>query len=303
MNKNVILSLQTVTKQFGSTIAVKDLTFEVTKGDILGILGPNGAGKSTTLSMICGLVKPNKGKILIESKDVFKQPKEAKKIIGALLERPIFYNYLSAIDNLRIFGAFRNCKNKDYDEVLDKVNLSNCKDKKVKCFSQGMKARLGLATALLGYPSLLILDEPTSNLDPESKKSVLKLIKNISKEHNITVVMSSNLLSDIEAICDRIIMLKNGTCVLNEWIEELLRPKENIYLIKVKPLDQGLAALKNLRNLCAAFSLEGEYMKTFLNNNVTIAELNRELVKRGCDIYEVVSIKDTLDDLFFQINK
>jgi ABC-2 type transport system ATP-binding protein len=297
---NSVLSVDSLSKSFGQVRAVDGISFEVQEGDIFGILGPNGAGKSTILAMITGLVRSDTGTILLHGFDLKKSPRKAKKNLGVLNEVPGFYNHLSAADNLRLFGRFKGSTPTEIRDVLEKVGLSAKRNNKVRTFSQGMRKRLGLANALLGCPKLLILDEPTNGLDPKGTKVILDLIKSLSTEKKISVVISSNLLNDIEAVCGRALLIDKGRVLFCESVRDLLKPGENTYLLKVKPLDKALATLRSLDGVKSAdYADEGSL--SIMLSGLTAAELNRQLVNCGCDICEFSPAKKTLQELFLQL--
>jgi len=297
---NSVLSVDSLSKSFGQVRAVDRISFEVQEGEIFGILGPNGAGKSTTLAMITGLVRPDMGVIRLHGFDLRKNPREAKKNLGVLNEVPGFYNHLSAADNLRLFGRFRDSTPIEIRVGLEKVGLSAQRNNKVRTFSQGMRKRLGLANALLGCPKILILDEPTNDLDPKGTKVILDLIKSLSTEKKISVVISSNLLNDIEAVCDRALLIDKGRVLFCESVRDLLKPGENTYLLKVKPLDKALVTLRSLDGVKSAdYADEGSL--SIILSGLTAAELNRQLVNCGYDICEFSPIKKTLQELFLQL--
>ena len=189
-----ILEIQNLHKSFGSFKAVDDISLHVNKGDIYGFLGPNGAGKSTTLRMVLGLIKPEKGSILIKKKNIAGTNRNFLNDIGALIEKPDFYKNLTALENLKILFKMSKLKNENrIFEVLNEVNLCDKRNQKVSGYSQGMKQRLGIAQTLLHQPSLIILDEPSNGLDPQGQADMRDLILRINKEMQITIIISSHL--------------------------------------------------------------------------------------------------------------
>jgi ABC-2 type transport system ATP-binding protein len=194
-----MLELIKINKNFGSFSAVDDLSLKVNKGDVYGFLGPNGAGKSTTLRMVLGLIKPTSGEIHFNNHKIDEKSKTYLKEIGSLIERAEMYESLSAQDNLRLLGKLSNIQqlNSKVDDILNEVGLYDRRKSKVKTFSQGMKQRLGIAQAILHQPSLLILDEPSNGLDPQGQIDMRNLILKINKERDITIIISSHILSEI----------------------------------------------------------------------------------------------------------
>ena len=217
-----ILHTYQLTKQYGEILSVDHVDIVVQKGSIYGFLGPNGAGKSTTLKMILGLVKPTNGEI-----DLFGQPLTGKnrcamlKKIGSLIESPSYYGHLTAKENLRIQQILLNVPPINIDEVLKIVRLDRQQNKKVSAYSLGMKQRLGLASALLSFPELLILDEPTNGLDPAGIQEMRELILSLPKKFDMTVLVSSHLLSEIDQIVDEVGILADGKMRFQGTLREL----------------------------------------------------------------------------------
>ncbi len=297
---NSALYVDNLSKKFGRTLAVDRISFEVQEGEVFGILGPNGAGKSTTLAIVTGLVRPDTGTICLHDFDLKRKPREAKKNLGVLNEIPGFYNHLSAVDNLRLFSRFKDSNPAEIESVLEKVGLSAQRNSRVKTFSQGMRKRLGLANALLGRPKLLILDEPTNGLDPKGTKVILDLIKSLSTENRISVVISSNLLNDIEAVCGRALLLDKGRAIFCESIRDLLKPGNDTYLLKISPADEALATLRSLDGVKSVqYADEGSL--SIVLSGLTSAELNRRLIGDGFDVYELSPARKTLQELFLQL--
>lgn len=237
---NYIVETKNLTKSFESFNAVNDLNLKIREGKIYGFLGPNGAGKSTTIRMLLGLIKPTKGKIKIMGKDIRKNRMEILKHTGSLIESPSYYGNLTAYENLKISAEILNINKNTIDEVLKIVKLTKWKDTAVKKFSLGMKQRLGIALALIGNPKLLILDEPTNGLDPEGIFEIRELIKTLPKKYNMSVIISSHLLSEIQLMADDIGIINLGNLLFQGSLDELLskfpneKNLENIFLKLIK---------------------------------------------------------------------
>lgn len=200
-----------LTKRYGDTLSVQDLNMTVNEGDIYGFLGPNGAGKSTTLKMLLGLVTPTKGEIEIFGRRIDNKNRiEILRDIGSLIEMPSYYGHLTARENLKICQTILGVPEKNIDEVLKIVRLDRQGSKRTSAFSLGMKQRLGLASALLSFPKLLILDEPTNGLDPAGIHEMRELIRSLPKKYGMTVIVSSHLLSEIDQLADGIGIIANG---------------------------------------------------------------------------------------------
>ena len=243
MLSNKLLEIRHLEKSFGSFKAVNDISLHVNKGDIYGFLGPNGAGKSTTLRMVLGLIKPNKGEILISNKSIEGNDRKFLNNIGALIEKPDFYKNLSALDNLKILFKMSQLKNKNrISEVLNEVNLWDKRNQKVGGYSQGMKQRLGIAQTLLHQPSLIILDEPSNGLDPQGQAAMRNLILRINKDMGITIIISSHILSEIEKIANRMVVINKGQKILEGNVKELMAKE----LLKVNFKTESVEDLKDL---------------------------------------------------------
>lgn len=296
-----ILIVENLQKKFGDVLAVNAISFEVQEGEIFGILGPNGAGKSTTLSIITGLIKAEKGTVTIGGHDLRENYKKAAANLGVLIENPGFYGHLSAFRNLNILGRFRERTPDKIFNILEKVGLAAYAGKKVKTFSQGMRKRLGLANALLGRPRLLILDEPTSGLDPRGTKDILDLIKGLAAANKTSVVISSNRLDDIETVCDRTLIIKEGRPLLCKPVKDLLGFGDQRYMIRVEPLEKALSVVKFMSGVKLAQRADERVLYVVLSG-LSPAELNRDLISQGFDVYELMPIIKTLKELFFELN-
>lgn len=242
---SVIVSVQHLHKQFDSVKAVNDLSFTVNEGDVYGFLGQNGAGKSTTIRMMLTLIQSDSGSIKIFGKELAHHRNEILKQTGAIIERPDMYKYLSAYDNLSIFARLSGMKisRKLLMEQLDRVGLAERYKSKVKTFSQGMKQRLGIAIALVHDPRLIILDEPTNGLDPQGIADMRKLIIGLSREHGKTVIISSHLLSEIEVMANRMIVIDRGRKIAEGNVAEMLDPASTIVQLETTDDQQAKSLL------------------------------------------------------------
>lgn len=227
---SVIIQVKNLTKKFGAIAAVNNLSFTVNKGDVYGFLGQNGAGKSTTIRMLLTLVKPTTGNIEIFGKELYAHRQHILTSIGAIIEKPDLYPYLSAYQNLIFLARISGVKvsKTKIMEQLEKVGLTARADSKVKTFSQGMKQRLGIAVALVHDPELIILDEPTNGLDPQGIADMRKLITGLSRDFGKTVLVSSHLLAEIEIIANRILIIDKGNKIVEGSAPELLDPANTI---------------------------------------------------------------------------
>lgn len=299
MLSDKLLEIRHLEKSFGSFKAVNDISLHVNKGDIYGFLGPNGAGKSTTLRMVLGLIKPNNGEILISNKSIEGNDRKFLNTIGALIEKPDFYKNLSALDNLKILFKMSKLKKKNrISEVLNEVNLWDKRNQKVGGYSQGMKQRLGIAQTLLHQPSLIILDEPSNGLDPQGQAAMRNLILRINKDMGITIIISSHILSEIEKIANRMVVINKGQKILEGNVKELMAKE----LLKV---NFKTDSVENLSNLLSNKKIDFE-----IRNNNIIALINEEniplviedIVKNNISIQEVRQMR-TLEELFLGLTQ
>ena len=299
MNSSKILEIKNLHKLFGDFKAVNNISLHVNKGDIYGFLGPNGAGKSTTLRMVLGLIKPSDGNIFINNENISGNNRKFLNDIGALIEKPDFYKNLSALDNLKILYKMSRLKNNHrIFEVLNEVDLWEKRNQKVGGFSQGMKQRLGIAQTLLHEPSLIILDEPSNGLDPQGQADMRELILRINKEMQITVIISSHILSEIEKIANRMVVINNGEKILEGNVRELMSKE----LLKV--------SLKSSDTVRLSEFLKSENIEIEVRNDDIIALINeesipnviRKITQKNIPISEVKQMR-TLEELFLGLTK
>jgi ABC-type multidrug transport system ATPase subunit len=241
-----LLSVENLSKHFGSFNAVSDLSFTVNKGDVYGFLGQNGAGKSTTLRMVLQLIQPSSGIISFNGEVIQHGNHKLLQQTGAVIERPDVYKYLSAYDNVNIFAKLSGIKvsKKLVMEQLEIVGLADRASSKAKTYSQGMKQRLGIAIALVHQPQLIILDEPTNGLDPQGIADMRHLILRLSKEMGKTVIVSSHLLSEIEQIANRMIVINKGKKIVEGEVATLLDPANTIVDVNTTNNEQTFALLQ-----------------------------------------------------------
>ncbi len=244
-----IIDVTHVSKQFRDIKAVDDLSFTVYKGDIYGFLGQNGAGKSTTIRMLLTLVGPSSGSIELFGKDLQSHRTEILRQVGAVIEKPDLYKYLTAWENLSLFARMSgvSISQKKLGEQLELVGLKDRMHSKVRTFSQGMKQRLGIAVALVHDPQLIILDEPVNGLDPQGIADVRNLILQLSRHHGKTVVVSSHLLNEIELIANRMLIIDRGRKVAEGSVEELFDPAKTVVEIVVNNPETVLRFLQSSR--------------------------------------------------------
>ena len=299
--KEVVLKTSGLSKRFGKRWAARDLNLEVHRGDVFGFLGPNGAGKSTTIRMILTLLRPTAGSIEIFGKDLHKNRRSVLSRVCGIVEKPDFYLYLSAYKNLEIFGSMtRRVPRDEIMEALDVVGLKSRAFEKVKTFSHGMKQRLGIAQALLTKPELIILDEPTSGLDPQGMKEVRELIRRLSSESEMTVFLSSHLLSEVELVATRMAVINRGELIVQGSVSELLEKETMGYSIQVSPLDAAINLIGKLPWI-EILSAENSRIEVRVNPGHS-SELNRLLVTNHIEVSSFYPHR-TLEDFFLKITE
>jgi len=294
----VILRTRGLTKRFGALDAVKDLNLELRRGEVFGFLGPNGAGKSTTVGMILGLVAPTSGSIELFGQKIDGNRWPALRRIGAVIEEPAFYPYLSGWDNLEVLSrAIGGVPPKKIPEVLERVNLLDRSHDRYSHYSMGMKQRLGIASTLLRDPELIILDEPTSGLDPAGTKEVRDLIPQLAQE-NRAVFLCSHLLHEVEMVCQRVAIIKQGALLASAPIQELVS-KGQVLQIKVDDPVQATAVLKTLPWIKSVRTENGYIVVDAPSESA--AKVNRALAERGIFASELVSRSATLESVFLEL--
>ena len=302
---SAVIQVRGLTKHFREIKAVDDLSFEVPEGQVYGFLGQNGAGKSTTIRMLLTLITPDSGVIEIFGMNLQKHRKEILKKVGAIIEKPDLYKYLTALENLRLFAAISGVKLSDQKmmEQLQRVGLAARANSRVKTFSQGMKQRLGIATALIHDPELIILDEPTNGLDPQGIADVRNLILHLSNDQRKTVFVSSHLLSEIELVADSVLIINRGKKVAEGNKQELLNPVKTQVELVTDNKEGSVKLIKQTRWSNYLLERNNENEDThilFEMDKVLIPDLNRTLVEKGINVFSLKP-KHSLEDLFLSL--
>lgn len=302
---NTVLEIKNLTKTYGKRKVIDNISLEIQEGEIFGFLGPNGSGKTTTIKMILRLIEKDSGEIKIKGYDNKKEFEKAMEYIGAIVENPDMYNYMSGKDNLKLHARLRNIDEKRIDEVLELVGLKDRAKEKVKKYSLGMKQRLGLALTLLHKPRVLILDEPTNGLDPAGIKQLRNILKEIAHKDGVAVFVSSHILSEMQLMCDKIAVIDNGKIVKTENITHMEQPEDNesideIIEIKVKDVSKAIEILKQ------NFELQPRLVEGNINitiSNEKIPKVVKELAINDVEIHSVTPKEQSLEDLFFDATK
>jgi ABC-type multidrug transport system ATPase subunit len=306
---NEIVQVAGLSKQFTEVKAVDSLSFSVEKGEIYGFLGQNGAGKSTTIRMLVTLVRPTEGKISIFGKDIRTCRREILRQIGAIVETPELYQYLTAMQNLRIMARLSGIRvtQQQLTRQLERTGLAERSGSRVKTFSQGMKQRLGIACALIHEPRLIILDEPTNGLDPQGIADVRNLILHLSRDEGKTIFVSSHLLSEIELIADSMLIIDRGKKVAEGKVGDLLNPADT--MVEVETTDQG-KAMSILRQSQWKVRVVEEGLQASLQGQAIILKMHKEdvpdlvkyLVENSIGVVSVQA-RHSLENYFLSLTK
>ncbi|GAA3404980.1 ABC transporter ATP-binding protein [Paenibacillus hodogayensis] len=314
VDPNVVLSVHQLKKRIKNKEIIKGVSFDVRRGEIFGFLGPNGSGKTTTIRMLVGLIKPTAGTITLGGYDVAKKPTEALRHVGCIVENPELYGYLTGWENLEQFARMiPGVTESRIREVTHIVGLGQRIYDKVKTYSLGMRQRLGIAQALLGSPSLLILDEPTNGLDPQGIKEMRDFIRRLAAE-GLSLFVSSHLLSEIQQMCDRVAIISHGSVIAVGAVDELLRQTSSTVVWSVsqagraRELLEGEAGVALLDGSPYGTSSPegGEALGSPLAvqmDQEAIPRVNEAMVAAGIRIYGIHIINPTLEELFLRVTE
>ncbi|WP_242142519.1 MULTISPECIES: ABC transporter ATP-binding protein [unclassified Bacillus cereus group] len=292
---NVVVKLENVYKKIGGNEIIRGLSFEVEAGEVYGFLGPNGSGKTTTIRMMTGLIAMTEGDIMICGHSIRTEREKALEHIGAIVENPELYDYMTGMQNLKHFAnmAVTPIGKERIAEIVKLVELEHAIHKKVKTYSLGMKQRLGIAQALLHNPKVLILDEPTNGLDPAGIHEIRDYLQKLAKEKNIAVIVSSHLLSEIELMCDRVVIIKNGQFVQAYNLHEKAKNDETVVVtFEVDQIER------------ANEIIHGKVQENIIVASVTkteIPQIVKQLVHNDILVYGVTVQNKTLEDKFLSI--
>ena len=303
MNPEPYIELINVSKHYKRLRAVDELSLKVFQGDIYGFLGPNGAGKSTTIRMLLSLIKPTGGEIKLFGKDLAHNRYQTLSRIGALIEKPDFYNYLTARKNLEVLGKISKVDNltKRIDETLELVGLLDRADSKVKSYSQGMRQRLGIAQSLLHNPDLIMLDEPANGLDPQGQKEMRQLIRKVNEEKGITVLISSHILNEIELIAKRMVIINKGKSVVEGNVHELLNQDEMKVSFFVDRSKEVASMVQ--QSVFQSSYVESDIEKVILNlSQEQVPEVTDFMVGKGFRIHAIKPLR-SLEEYFLNITQ
>ncbi|MGE6751936.1 ABC transporter ATP-binding protein [Rossellomorea sp. NPDC071047] len=295
-----VVQLQGVSKVIKGKTIIDNLSFDVYEGEVFGFLGPNGAGKTTTIRMIVGLMNISKGDVLISGKSIKKDFEGAIKDVGAIVENPELYKFMSGYQNLKHFARMQNGITEErMKEVIELVGLTDRINDKVKTYSLGMRQRLGLAQCLLHKPKLLILDEPTNGLDPAGIREIRAYIRKLAQEEGMAVIVSSHLLSEMEMMCDRIGIIQSGKLVDVQQVRDFVEGSEQVYHFEVNDVEK-IKAVLNKFDPGIKYETKGSEVQVALTKE-QVPNVIRALVDADVQIFSVMPIAKTLEDRFLEI--
>ena len=310
--ENFVIEVNNLVKRYGDHTAVDHLSFKIEKGKIYGFLGPNGAGKSTTMNIITGYIASTEGTVSIDGHDILEEPEKAKKCIGYLPEQPPLYFDMTVLEYMKFAADLKkipkNKRNEMIEEVMDTVKITDMKNRLIKNLSKGYRQRVGLAQAILGYPDVIILDEPTVGLDPKQIIEIRDLIKNLKKKH--TVILSSHILSEVSAVCDYVLIISHGKLVASDTPEnlgKLAAGSNNLSLIvkgEKARIRQILAEIPGVNDIAvdSAKNQEGWSVKLSTEENVDIREnVFYKMAENRFPILEMQSRKVSLEEIFLEL--
>ena len=302
---NVALQVKGLTRRYRSVVAVDDLSLTVHTGDIYGFLGPNGAGKTTAMRMMLGLIRRDHGEIEILGQ---RNLTRARAKIGAIVETPGFHGWSSANRNLQYAAAYANLPRREWSNeikrVLELVGLTDRAGDRVRTYSLGMKQRLAIARALLGRPSLLFLDEPTNGLDPKGMAEVRDLIRSLALNENLTVFISSHLLAEVQAICNRVGIIQKGTLRAEGHVDQLLKAHSaaSTYEIGSEDIKALEAALKEIKGVTIQGAGQAGRLRIDLDG-IQSAQLNKTLMEANISLNALVPQTTSLEDVFMEVTR
>jgi len=292
------IRVEHVWKSYGNTPAVCGLNLNVPPQSVYGFLGPNGAGKSTTIRMILGLQRPDRGTICLFGRPLERERTSLLRRIGSLVESPSLYSHLTGRENLEVHRRLLGVSKRLIDDALATVDLTSAADRLVRHYSSGMKQRLGLAQALLGEPELLVLDEPTNELDPAGIHAVRSLVQSLPSRRGVTVFLSSHLLSEVEQMATHLAIISQGRVMFEGTREELHQRSKQQIIVEV---DQPERAYALLSRFCRTVARDGNILRIGPDSQCEPAQINSLLVKEGVAVSRLTAQHPTLEDLFLEL--
>ncbi|RAT94725.1 ABC transporter ATP-binding protein [Brevibacillus sp. Leaf182] len=295
---NTVIQTENLSKRYGEAYSVQRVNLAVGEGEVYGFLGPNGAGKSTTLKMLLGLVKPTEGSVTVFGKDFSRNRIEILSQTGSLIEAPSYYGHLTGLENMRVMQRLRDVPDKHVEKALQIVRLEKQQNKKVDQYSLGMKQRLGISMALLHFPRLVILDEPTNGLDPAGIGEIRELIQSLPHQYGMTVLLSSHLLSEIEQVATSIGIIHEGKLLFQGSMEQLQRNSQPHVWMKTQDNEKARRVLQDME---LSPSLQDGYLVMEDMNDREVAQTNRALIMAGFDVHRIEVHKQSLESIFLSL--
>ncbi len=306
MNKEILISVDHVSRYYGNECAVNDISFSVHRGEVLGFLGPNGAGKSTAMQMICGVLSASTGQITVAGHDMFESPKVAKKHLGFLPEKPPLYQDLNVDEYLCYAGRLRGIGKTELKEAVayskQRCGLAESGKRLINNLSKGFQQRVGIAQAIIHSPAVVILDEPTSGLDPNQILEIRELISELGNDHS--VILSTHILPEVQSVCDRVLIINQGKLVLDERVDNL-QQDDQITPIKFAfrqppPLD----ILAEIEGVSDIEQVGNHHFKIYCESEInTINRITNLAVTSEWQLYEMIPEKDSLEETFVQLTR
>jgi len=296
-----VLEVDNLTKVFKNRVAVDNVSFEIIKGEIFGLIGPNGAGKTTIIRMLTGLAEPTSGEIYIDGISLRKHFEKAIAKLGGIIETPELYSYMTGMENLKFFASlYPDITKEKIDEIVKLVGMEKRIYDKVRTYSLGMKQRIGIAQALLHDPKLLILDEPTNGLDPNGIKDMRKFLIGLARKKNISILVSSHILSEMEQLCDTVAIIDGGKILEVKTLEQIKRGLQDTQKLCVKCDYPNYAGKLVILKYHIPVTLAGKTIMFNMDDN-RIPEVTAMLMKEGIQIFGVNTITKSLEDVFTEM--
>ncbi|WP_096437348.1 ABC transporter ATP-binding protein [Alteribacter populi] len=301
MDNTPMLQLKNVSKTLGSKVVVNDISLDIHSGEIFGLLGPNGAGKTTTIRMLVGLLSITEGKVLMNGVNIEKDFELAISQVGAIIENPELYDYLTGYQNLIHFSRMSgNVSKERIDEIIQMIGLENAIQARVKTYSLGMRQRLGLGQALMHSPSILILDEPTNGLDPSGIREFRQLLIKLAKKGKMAVLVSSHLLAEMEMMCDRIGIIQHGKLIDVQSVHDFVESEKKLTVtFTVDRVDLAEQTVQQEFDN-KSYSVSHKAIEVHLEYN-QVPQVTKSLVEKGIKIYGITSTQKTLEDKFLEV--
>lgn len=300
MSTSFAVEARQLSKTFGKRQAVQNVSFELERGQVVGLVGPNGAGKTTLLRMLVGLIHPTSGSVSLFGHDVQRNFEEALESVGAIIEMPEMYKFLTGRQNLTQYARMRSdISRQQIQETIEFVQLADRIDERITRYSLGMRQRLGIAQALLHSPNLLILDEPTNGLDPSGMQDMRQMIRHLADERGMAVLISSHLLHDVQAICDSIVVLKEGCVIANSDIASFLHSSVAAFRFVVS--DTARAASISTENGWQIESVDEKNSLLTVKSEQPPHTLNERLVHAGVRVSRIEPAQNTLEETFLKL--